>query len=184
MFRLIVLFSSKTDTVHRYTLKELESLMLRRSYLLYMAVVFCLFFASTIVQRFHTASKSTVGAVAYAVSSAAIGAQSVTFFKVLSELLAVLANSSDHITRIAVVTSPFTYGVMIAAIASCMFWMYRLNSGLRRFDALLIIPLFQVLWVTVSTIGGGRKSFIFGCITLQACQCVWFYSILQRISRV
>lgn len=181
--RLVVLFASKTDTVHKYSLDELQSLMLRLHYIVYVAVLLVFFLAASVVQSCTKIESRTIRAMAYAMSSAVIGAQSVTFFKILSELVAVLADSSDRITRSAVVTSPFTYVVVIAAISTCVFWMYRLNDGLRRFDALLIIPLFQVLWVTISTIGGGSKCL--GYISRAPCFVLTpTYSLLQGVPGV
>jgi hypothetical protein len=36
-----------------------------------------------------------------------------------------------------------------------LFWIQRLNEALRIYDVLFIIPVFQVMWVTLSVVGGG-----------------------------
>ena len=86
-----------------------------------------------------------------------MGAQSVTFFKIVSELLTLVTDVSlnDDITARAVITSPFSYAMLLGAVFTCGFWILRLNAALRLFDAMFIVPLFQVFWVTLSVVGGG-----------------------------
>ena len=35
------------------------------------------------------------------------------------------------------------------------FWLYRLNSALRLYDAMFIIPILQCIWLIFGVIGGG-----------------------------
>ncbi|CAL5389816.1 unnamed protein product [Camellia sinensis] len=56
---------------------------------------------------------------------------------------------------------PFSYAIVSGAIGSCsvlfaksLFWMARLNEGLSLFDAILIVPMFQIAWTFFSICTG------------------------------
>ena len=38
---------------------------------------------------------------------------------------------------------------------STIFWLYRMNAALRKFDGVFIIPVLQVVWTLFSIVGGG-----------------------------
>ncbi|GAU32029.1 hypothetical protein TSUD_147250 [Trifolium subterraneum] len=84
----------------------------------------------------------------YAVVSGAIGSCSVLFAKSLSNLLR-LAMSNGYQLH-----SWFTYSMLLFFLSTAGFWMTRLNEGLSLFDAILIVPMFQITWTFFSICTG------------------------------
>ena len=85
----------------------------------------------------------------YAAISAIIGTQSVLLAKSSSELVRTTLGGNNQFR------SPFTYFILTAWITSMVFWLYRMNAALRKFDGVFIIPVLQVVWTLFSIIGGG-----------------------------
>lgn len=160
---LVVGFSCHGNPAVKYSLTKLISLFYDPAYLVYLACLGIMLLLSMYVLRRRSDHVSTpentdkLEALAYAVVSASVGAHAVTFFKILSELMGIATSVTpdDHVTKQAILHSPFTYIIIVAAILTSVFWMQRLNEALRLYNALLIIPLFQVMWVSLSVIGGG-----------------------------
>ncbi|KAE8697427.1 putative magnesium transporter NIPA8 [Hibiscus syriacus] len=84
----------------------------------------------------------------YAVVSGAVGSCSVLFAKSLSNLLR-LAMSDGYQLH-----SWFTYSMILLFLSTAGFWMARLNEGLSLFDAILIVPMFQIAWTFFSICTG------------------------------
>ncbi|KAL5700532.1 hypothetical protein ACHQM5_025961 [Ranunculus cassubicifolius] len=84
----------------------------------------------------------------YAMVSGAIGSCSVLFAKSLSNLLR-LTMSSEYEFH-----SWFTYSMVLLFLSTAGFWMARLNEGLFLFDAILIVPMFQIAWTFFSICTG------------------------------
>ncbi|XP_021656158.2 probable magnesium transporter NIPA8 isoform X2 [Hevea brasiliensis] len=84
----------------------------------------------------------------YAVVSGAVGSYSVLFAKSLSNLLR-LAMSNGYQLH-----SWFTYSMLLLFFSTAGFWMTRLNEGLSLFDAILIVPMFQIVWTFFSICTG------------------------------
>ncbi|GLT40980.1 hypothetical protein SLA2020_150730 [Shorea laevis] len=84
----------------------------------------------------------------YAVVSGAVGSCSVLFAKSLSNLLR-LALSNGYQLH-----SWFTYSMLLLFLSTAGFWMARLNEGPSLFDAILIIPMFQIAWTFFSICTG------------------------------
>ncbi|KAH1151493.1 hypothetical protein AAZX31_16G134400 [Glycine max] len=84
----------------------------------------------------------------YAVVSGAVGSCSVLFAKSLSNLLR-LAMSNGYQLH-----SWFTYSMLLLFLSTAGFWMTRLNEGLSLFDAILIVPMFQITWTFFSICTG------------------------------
>ncbi|GLT68746.1 hypothetical protein SLA2020_409510 [Shorea laevis] len=84
----------------------------------------------------------------YAVVSGAVGSCSVLFAKSLSNLLR-LALSNGYQLH-----SWFTYSMLLLFLSTAGFWMARLNEGLSLFDAILIVPMFQIAWTFFSICTG------------------------------
>ncbi|KAL6325368.1 hypothetical protein AAG906_023213 [Vitis piasezkii] len=84
----------------------------------------------------------------YATVSGAVGSCSVLFAKSLSNLLR-LAMSSGYQLH-----SWFTYSMLLCFLSTAGFWMARLNEGLSLFDAILIVPMFQIAWTFFSICTG------------------------------
>ncbi|XP_060217076.1 probable magnesium transporter NIPA8 [Lycium barbarum] len=83
----------------------------------------------------------------YAVVSGAIGSCSVLFAKSLSNMLRLSMSYS-------IFHSGFTYSMLLMFLSTGGFWMARLNEGLSRFDAILIVPMFQIAWTFFSICTG------------------------------
>ncbi|KAL1547419.1 putative magnesium transporter NIPA8 [Salvia divinorum] len=86
--------------------------------------------------------------LSYALVSGAIGSCSVLFAKSLSNLLR-LAMSDGYQLH-----SWFTYSMLLLFFSTAGFWMARLNEGLSLFDAILIVPMFQIVWTFFSICTG------------------------------
>ncbi|KAH9791492.1 putative magnesium transporter NIPA8 [Citrus sinensis] len=84
----------------------------------------------------------------YAIVSGAVGSFSVLFAKSLSNLLR-LAMSNGYQLH-----SWFTYSMLLLFFSTAGFWMARLNEGLSLFDAILIVPMFQIAWTSFSICTG------------------------------
>lgn len=84
----------------------------------------------------------------YAMVSGIIGSHSVLFAKSLSVLLRQTINGENELD------GWFTYVVLLMFICSASFWMTRLNDGLALFDAVLIVPMFQIVWTFFSIFTG------------------------------
>ncbi|KAH7683377.1 Magnesium transporter NIPA protein [Dioscorea alata] len=84
----------------------------------------------------------------YATVSGAVGSCSVLFAKSLSNMLRLTMNSSYQLH------SWFTYSVLLLFFSTAGFWMARLNEGLSLFDAILIVPMFQIAWTFFSMCTG------------------------------
>ncbi|KAK7315696.1 hypothetical protein VNO77_34264 [Canavalia gladiata] len=84
----------------------------------------------------------------YAVVSGAVGSCSVLFAKSLSSLLR-LAMSNGYQLH-----SWFMYSMLLLFLSTAGFWMTRLNEGLSLFDAILIVPMFQIAWTFFSICTG------------------------------
>ena len=165
---LVVAFSCHGNPATTYSLADLVALFYRRAYLAYAAVLAGLACVSLTVEHKvrnrvsrqtgpPSQSDEVLYGFAYAATSAIVGAQSVTFFKILSGLFTIIASvsDSDDITARNVYASPFLYVIAFLAIGTCFFWVHRLNAALRMFDAIFIVPVFQVAWTTLSVVGGG-----------------------------
>ncbi|KAE9446109.1 hypothetical protein C3L33_22067, partial [Rhododendron williamsianum] len=84
----------------------------------------------------------------YAIVSGAVGSCSVLFAKSLSNLLRLSMSSSYQLH------SWFTYSMLLLFLSTAGFWMARLNEGLSLFDAILIVPMFQIAWTFFSICTG------------------------------
>ncbi|KAJ8752415.1 hypothetical protein K2173_004051 [Erythroxylum novogranatense] len=84
----------------------------------------------------------------YAVVSGAIGSCSVLFAKSLSNLLRLAMYSGYQLH------GWFTYSILLLFLSTAGFWMTRLNEGLSLFDAILIVPMFQIAWTFFSICTG------------------------------
>ncbi|GMP51080.1 hypothetical protein CsSME_00017451 [Camellia sinensis var. sinensis] len=84
----------------------------------------------------------------YAIVSGAVGSCSVLFAKSLSNLLRLSMSGGYQLH------SWFTYSMLLLFLRTASFWMARLNEGLSLFDAILIVPMFQIAWTFFSICTG------------------------------
>ncbi|KAL3653904.1 hypothetical protein CASFOL_003585 [Castilleja foliolosa] len=86
--------------------------------------------------------------LSYAIVSGAVGSCSVLFAKSLSNLLRLSFSSGYQLHNW------FTYSMVLFFFSTAGFWMARLNEGLSLFDAILIVPMFQIVWTFFSICTG------------------------------
>ncbi|KAL7106521.1 hypothetical protein ACP275_06G000200 [Erythranthe tilingii] len=86
--------------------------------------------------------------LSYAIVSGAAGSCSVLFAKSLSNLLRLSMSSGYQLH------SWFTYSMLLLFFSTAGFWMARLNEGLSLYDAILIVPMFQIVWTFFSICTG------------------------------
>ncbi|GFQ01134.1 probable magnesium transporter nipa8 [Phtheirospermum japonicum] len=86
--------------------------------------------------------------LSYAIVSGAVGSCSVLFAKSLSNLLRLSFSSGYQLHNW------FTYSMVLLFFSTAGFWMARLNEGLSLFDAILIVPMFQIVWTFFSICTG------------------------------
>ena len=86
--------------------------------------------------------------VLYALFSALVGTQSVLFSKTLAVLLRATAAGDNQLKRW------FTWVVIPLFLGAAVFWVTRLNKGLKSFPALVIVPTMQIAWTLFSIVSG------------------------------
>jgi len=86
--------------------------------------------------------------ITYGALSGIFGAQSVLFAKSTVELV------STSITTANQFNDPFAFGVVVCMLLSIAGQTHFLAEGLKHFDALIIVPVFQCFIITFSILGG------------------------------
>lgn len=87
--------------------------------------------------------------LSYAAVSAIIGTQSVLLAKATSDLLRTSIAGNQQFT------SAFTWVILVGWASTMIFWLYRMESALRKFEGPFIVPVLQVVWTLFSIVGGG-----------------------------
>ncbi|XP_009795431.1 putative magnesium transporter NIPA8 [Nicotiana tabacum] len=118
-------------------------------------LLYCFTLVVLVVVLHHSVYKRGEGQMlvpfSYALVSGAIGSCSVLFAKSLSNMLRLSMSSTGGY---AILNSRFTYSMLLMFLSTGGFWMARLNQGLSRFDAILIVPMFQIAWTFFSICTG------------------------------
>lgn len=134
------------------TSEQLQDLYKETNYIVYMTVIAVTGMLALIVyktmKRRPLPPMNLLG-FCFVYSSAVVGTQSVTLFKSLSTMLRDSSSGDNQLD------SWFFYVVLVAAVCVAVFWVNRMNLALKKFNALFIIPVLQVCWVMLSSIGGG-----------------------------
>ncbi|KAI8469173.1 MAG: magnesium transporter [Monoraphidium minutum] len=86
--------------------------------------------------------------VLYSTFSALIGTQSVLFSKTLAVLLRATFDGDNQLK------SWFVYLVAPCFLLTAVFWVTRLNKGLKMFPAMVIVPTLQIAWTLFSIVSG------------------------------
>jgi len=108
----------------------------------------------TIIEKNHTNNSEPLRRFLYASLAGTIGAQNVLFAKCLAELMINWVSNSESLDSKSIFLYYQTY-FMVFCLAASIFWQVKwLNDGLRQFDALYIVPVFQSFWVLVSVLSG------------------------------
>ena len=85
----------------------------------------------------------------YSAAAGIMGAQSVLFAKCTSTLFRATVSGEG-----VMFVYPGTYGVLLGLGVTIFFQIRWLNSGLRLFPALYVVPVFQSFWILVSVVSG------------------------------
>lgn len=152
---MAIIFSNHSTQL--YTTQDLLD-MYTPGYILFMTfvIVLLLFLHATYVV--YTVNEEVgsplpgnnlVRPVTYAMVSATVGTQSVLQSKCLAELIKATFEGVNQFDK------PFVYIIVAIFALGLSFWLYRMNSALKKFDGLLIIPLLQVFWTTSAIVQGG-----------------------------
>jgi len=145
----IVVVANKTTI--QYDSAQLIELFEETQYVAYLVSIICLSISLQIFYlhliKYHPSSLLIPSC--YALVSVMIGTQSVVLAKSSSLLL---TESVDNISEFA---QPVTYVFLSSWVICTIFWLYRMNAALRKFDGVFIIPVLQVLWMLFSILSGG-----------------------------
>ena len=87
--------------------------------------------------------------VSFATYSAVIGTQVVTLSKITMLQIRLSIEGDNQFDKM------LTYVFVLAMMATGIFWDKQINVGLRKFDALVIVPVMQSFWTMLSIMNGG-----------------------------
>eukprot|EP00002_Diphylleia_rotans_P020896 TRINITY_DN4064_c0_g1_i2.p1 TRINITY_DN4064_c0_g1~~TRINITY_DN4064_c0_g1_i2.p1 ORF type:complete len:424 (+),score=85.60 TRINITY_DN4064_c0_g1_i2:60-1331(+) len=150
-----LLFASHES--RNYSVDELYNMYMKRPFVIYIVLVFLL--AASLARFYHKLSLlqehdwnqhrvlKQIGC--YSATSAMIGSLGVLLAKSLSQLLRTTILGDNQFVYF------FTYFVFIGWLLLSAFWMERLNSGLRLFPSMIVVPALQVFWTVFSILSGG-----------------------------
>ncbi|ETO24833.1 hypothetical protein RFI_12320 [Reticulomyxa filosa] len=100
--------------------------------------------------------KGWVSGIFYCICSAMPGTQSVVLGKTLA--IIIRKSLSDQIFWFHPFSLSQLLFVIVCAFAwlvTYAYWMHRQSEALLQYEAVFIVPMHQVMWITFSTIGGG-----------------------------
>ncbi|CAG9464631.1 unnamed protein product [Pedinophyceae sp. YPF-701] len=89
-----------------------------------------------------------VAPICFALYAALIGTQSVLFSKTISVLLRTTLSGENQLATF------FFWIILVCFLVTCVFWLTRLNLGLRLFPAIIIVPVLQINWTVFSIVSG------------------------------
>lgn len=105
-------------------------------------------FASWSKAPLNAQQKKTCEMIGYAGFAGIVGGQSVLFAKSTMELIKDATHGDDVFTHIE------TY-IIIVLLAICLITQITfLNGGLKRYDSLLVVPVYQSYWIISGVTGG------------------------------
>ncbi|KAG2439261.1 hypothetical protein HXX76_004622 [Chlamydomonas incerta] len=152
---LLVVFGNQSGAT--YTVKQLTQLYGKPAYVVYL----CLMGVGVVggyMLYLHGSKKVAKNGprgfwyailpVSYAVFSALIGTQSVLFSKSMSVILRLTFTGENQLGNW------YTWLVLPLFFSTAVFWITRLNKGLRMFPAMIIVPVMQISWTLFSIISG------------------------------
>jgi len=138
-----------------YELEDLIRLYQQPAMYAYITLIVCflggLFVFSRYIERTHNYEEGLFHIICYGGIAGTFGGQSVLLAKSTVELLksAIWGDSGLYMF------TQFTSYVIIAGLGICLgFQVHFLNGGLKRFDALVVIPVYQSFWILMSVLGG------------------------------
>ncbi|KAG7390377.1 NIPA-like protein 3 [Phytophthora pseudosyringae] len=157
-----IIFSGVTLTVifaghstPSYELEDLIHLYQQPAMYAYITLIVCflggLFTFCRYIERTHNYEEGLFHIICYGGIAGTFGGQSVLLAKSTVELLksAIWGDSGFYMF------TQLTPYVIIAGLGACLgFQVHFLNGGLARFDALVVIPVYQSFWILTSVLGG------------------------------
>jgi hypothetical protein len=85
----------------------------------------------------------------FALFSAVPGTPTVTFAKMVAVLVKMTATGQSQLA------SPMFYLFILGLIVTGIFWDRQINSGLKQFDAAIIVPTMHAMWILLCICNGG-----------------------------
>ncbi|KXZ48891.1 hypothetical protein GPECTOR_24g180 [Gonium pectorale] len=152
---LLVVFGNQGSET--YTVKELMQFYTLAPYVVYLVMMGVFMFGFYIVYLHAKKVCSKRGQegfwyiamlVSYSIFSALLGSQSVLFGKSISVILRTTFEGSNQLGNW------YTWVVLPIFTFTALFWVTRLNKGLRMFPAMIIVPLLQIAWTLFSIVSG------------------------------
>ncbi|ETP47186.1 hypothetical protein F442_06736 [Phytophthora nicotianae P10297] len=138
-----------------YELEDLIRLYQQPAMYAYITLIVCflggLFTFCRYIERTHNYEEGLFHIICYGGIAGTFGGQSVLLAKSTVELLksAIWGDSGFYMF------TQFTSYVIVAGMCACLgFQVHFLNGGLARFDALVVIPVYQSFWILMSVLGG------------------------------
>jgi len=157
---LAVIFADHRDSV--FPFDELLTFFSTPHFIVYMMVVafaifglaywkrYLTFMATTEPQRYVAERLASAHRFTYAALAGIMGAQSVLAAKCTGEILVDVLQG-----RFAVVLSdPRCYLIVICMFLTIFLQIRWLNEGLKSFEAVYVVPVFQSFWILVSVVAG------------------------------
>ncbi|GLI58597.1 hypothetical protein VaNZ11_000325 [Volvox africanus] len=152
---LLVVFGNQTSAT--YTVKQLTELYTKPAYVVYLCLMGVGVVGGYILYLHGQKVVSKTGPrgiwyallpVAYSVFSALIGTQSVLFSKSMSVILRLTFTGDNQLGNW------YTWLALPLFLMTAVFWITRLNKGLRMFSAMVIVPVMQISWTLFSIVSG------------------------------
>nr|CCA15657.1 conserved hypothetical protein [Albugo laibachii Nc14]CCA16279.1 conserved hypothetical protein [Albugo laibachii Nc14] len=150
---LTVIFAGHSTP--EYELKDLIDLYQQPAMYAYMFFVFvflaALFALTKYIEKTHNFEGGIYHIVCYGGIAGTFGGQSVLLAKSTVELLKSAiwgAGGAGVFTNVA------PYLILCGLIICLVFQVFFLNGGLARFDALVVVPVYQSFWILMSVLGG------------------------------
>lgn len=150
---LTVIFAGHSTP--EYELQDLIDLYQQHAMYAYMFFVFvflaALFGLTKYIEKTHNFENGIYHIVCYGGIAGTFGGQSVLLAKSTVELLKSAIWGADGA---AVFTNVAPYLILCGLIICLVFQVFFLNGGLARFDALVVVPVYQSFWILMSVLGG------------------------------
>lgn len=143
---LLTVFHASNSTP-TYTLQNIVAFMYNRTFIAYFA--FIILFQCLV--SMHGKKKTGYGIIHYCGLAGSFGGQCILFAKSSSELIknAFTTNNYHDWT-----TSPLPYIFILCMVLSVLTQISYLNTGLAKYDALIVVPVYQSFWNAFSITGG------------------------------
>ncbi|KAF4324239.1 hypothetical protein BBO99_00000909 [Phytophthora kernoviae] len=162
MLATAIIFTGVTLTVifaghstPSYELDDLIRLYQQPAMYAYITLIVCflgaLFYFCRYIEATHNYEDGLFHIICYGGIAGTFGGQSVLLAKSTVELLksAIWGDSGFYMF------TQFTSYVIVAGMGACLgFQIHFLNGGLARFDALVVVPVYQSFWILMSVLGG------------------------------